>query len=341
MAKDLMKALVYLAPEKLELRDIKIPQIEQDEVLIRVRACGICGSDVFGYLGKTGRRIPPMVMGHEFAGEITCIGNHVMGFAVGDRVTAQPICFCGECDYCISGRESLCTSQTMLGVLHTNGALCEYVKVRQRQLVRIPDTVSFDIAALAEPFAVAYSAVLKADVQGRRVAVIGTGTIGLFTIAALRLAQAGVIYAFDTIEAKRTMALKMGATQAFDPSQKSALPSLLELTGGGVDVSFEAVGAESSVHTAMSCLKKGGTSVWIGNNIREIKIDMQQIVTRELRVLGNFDYSQATFAEAVEKLTQQDLRSMISETAPLVRAHECFQRLAEKRQPSLKTMIYF
>lgn len=337
---EMMKALVYTAPGKMEIQKIHVPRIKHDEVLVRVCSCGICGSDVQGYLGKTGRRIPPMVMGHEFSGEIAACGDSVKNFKVGDRVTAQPIRFCGECEYCRAGRESLCLNQKMLGVLNTNGAFAEYVAVWERQLVRIPDSVSFDAAALAEPFAVAFCAVKKSDVRTKRVAVVGTGTIGLMVVLALRLAGAKEIIAVDIAEGKRAMARKIGATGDLDPKDESAVRALIERTGGGIDCSFEAVGAEKSVQTALSFIKKGGTCVWIGNNAKYISINMQQIVTRELHVMGTFDYSQALFAQAVQKMAEFDFTQMIGATIDMEDAPDRFRLLAQPGTSMLKTIIH-
>lgn len=334
-----MRALVYRAPGELALEQRPIPAISEDEVLIRVESCGICGSDVAGYLGKTGRRIPPMVMGHEFSGTIVRLGEQVRNLRPGQRVTVQPIHFCGECAYCRRGKTSLCSSQNMLGVMDTDGAMAEYVKAAARQVVPLPDEVSFDVGALAEPFAVAYSAVMKGNAAGRNAAVVGTGTIGLMIIAALRLNGAARIYAMDLDADKRRMALDMGADAAFDPRDETAFADMIRETDGGVDVSFEAVGAAASVASAMNSLKKAGMAIWVGNMMPTIELNMQQIVTRELQVRGNFDYSQQSFAETVRSMGQLDFSRMIDQTVSLEDAAEAFRRLANHEGKTIKTII--
>ena len=335
-----MKALVYEAPGELRLAERAMPEIGEEDVLIRVVSCGICGSDVPGYLGKTGRRIPPMVMGHEFSGIIAGLGAKVKDLTLGQRVTAQPIRFCGKCAFCKQGKTSLCSDQTMLGVLRTDGAMAEYVKAAAKQIVPLPEDVSFDTAALAEPFAVAYSAVLKADVAGRAVAVVGTGTIGLMIVAALRMRGAGRIYAMDLDEEKRDFALSMGADVVFDPRDGSAFEAMLDETGGGVDVAFEAVGAAASVDSAMRSLKKAGTAVWVGNMMPDIQLNMQRVVTRELQIKGNFDYTQQSFAETVRNMGRFDFSRMIDRVVCLEDAAEVFQKLGSREISSIKTIIH-
>ena len=335
-----MKALVYVAPGKMKIEYRPIPTLEADDVLIRVESCGICGSDVSGYLGKTGRRIPPVIMGHEFSGVIAALGEQVQGLSKGQRVTAQPIRFCGECSFCRAGKTNLCSNQTMLGVLSTDGAMAEYVKVSAKQVVPIPEGVDFDTAALAEPFAVAYSAVKKGDVAGKDVAVVGTGTIGLMMIAALRMNGANRIYAMDLEEGKRRAALTMHADIAFDPRDEEAFAAMIEQTGGGVDVVFEAVGAETAVSSAISSLKKAGTAVWVGNMIPIIRLNMQQIVTRELLIKGNFDYTQESFAETVQNLSRLDFSGWIEYAEGLEDAIEAFHQIGNQERNSIKTIIH-
>jgi len=338
--RETMQALVYAAPGELRLERIPVPAIAGDEVLIQVKSCGICGSDVAGYLGKTGRRIPPMVMGHEFSGVVARVGRRVEGLTPGQRVTAQPIRFCGECPFCAQGRTSLCENQSMLGVLETNGAMAQYVKAAAKQIVPLPDGVSFDTAALAEPFAVAYSAVKKGGVEGKAAAVVGTGTIGLMIVAALRMSGAARIYAMDLLEDKRRFALAMGADEAFDPTDGEAFSRMLHDTGGGVDVAFEAVGADMSVATAMNSLRKAGTAIWVGNMARAVQVNMQQIVTRELQVRGNFDYTQAGFAEAVGMMGRTDFSGLIDQVVSLEGAIDAFQRLGSGHFGGIKTVIH-
>ncbi|MBU4450574.1 MAG: alcohol dehydrogenase catalytic domain-containing protein, partial [Actinobacteria bacterium] len=154
-----MEALVYESPKNIKIKQVNDPIMHKGELLIKVKATGICGSDVHGYLGITGRRIPPMIMGHEFSGDISKTGEGVTEFSVGDRVTVQPLVFCGDCDYCKQGLTNLCISKKFYGAMDTNGSMAEYICVPQKLIYRLPDSVSYLEGAMIEPLAVAYRAV--------------------------------------------------------------------------------------------------------------------------------------------------------------------------------------
>src|SRR5215213_5559147 len=186
-----MKALLLSEYKKLDVVDMPIPEIGDEEVLVRVRACGICGSDIHGYDGSTGRRIPPIVMGHEAAGDIEQVGARVKDFSAGDRVTFDSTVSCGRCDYCKAGQINLCDNRMVLGVscgeYRRHGAFAEYVAVPARILYRLPETLSFERAALIEAVSVAVHAVgLKVPAPADQVLVVGCGMIGLLVIQVLR-----------------------------------------------------------------------------------------------------------------------------------------------------------
>ncbi|HEV2453829.1 MAG TPA: alcohol dehydrogenase catalytic domain-containing protein, partial [Verrucomicrobiae bacterium] len=188
-----MKALVLQEYRRFVLTDFATPDVQPDEVLVRVRACGICGSDVHGMDGSSGRRIPPIVMGHEAAGEIAKVGAAVTGWKTGDRVTFDSTIYCGECWYCKSGSVNLCENRRVLGVscaeYRRHGAFAEFVAVPRRILYRLPENLSFDQAAMVEAVSVAVHAVKRTALpKGASVMVVGTGMIGLLVVQALRVA---------------------------------------------------------------------------------------------------------------------------------------------------------
>lgn len=175
-----MRSLCYTGPNQLELREALKPEPKEGEVLLRVRACGICGSDVHGFLGLTGRRLPPMTMGHEFSAEVAQLGPATGKFKVGDGVVVQPIHFCGHCVNCRNGMTNMCLNKEFFGVLDKDGAMAEYVAVPEKLLYPLPKGCDYTIGALSEPFAVAYGAVKKAgSLTGKTVLIIGAGTIGI------------------------------------------------------------------------------------------------------------------------------------------------------------------
>ena len=337
-----MKALVYRGPCDIGIEDRATPQSGPSEVLVKVRASGICGSDLHGYLGKTGRRIPPMVMGHEFAGEVAGAGQDATHFKPGDRVVVQPVIFCGTCEPCSQGLTNFCGQKQLFGVMDLDGSMAEYVAVPERLLYRLPDHVDFVSAALTEPLAVAYSATRKVDVEGRDVLVIGSGTIGLMILQALCAAGARSIYMVDITPSRLDLAMRMGASGTINPAQEDFDARVSAVTGGrGFDVVFEAVGATPTVQQSTAALKIGGTAVWVGNSARMVSVDMQQIVTRALTVIGTYTYTHAEFGEALDLIASGKvaLAPLVSRVEPLERGAEMFQLQTSGQADVIKVIL--
>ena len=216
-----MKALLLSSPGALAVVDVDTPSPAAGEVLVRVVACGVCGSDVHGFTGSTGRRIPPIVMGHEAAGTVEAVGPGVADLPVGSRVALDSTVSCGACEYCTTERENLCTHRQVLGVscgiYRRHGCFAEYVCVPRRILHRIPDSVDFVSAALLEPLTIALHAVNLGDAgPGTRSAVVvGAGTIGLACVAALKARGVRRIAAIDFDGSRLAEARRLGATETF------------------------------------------------------------------------------------------------------------------------------
>ena len=223
-----MKALVLSAYNRLELRETAKPEPSRDELLIRVMACGICGSDVHGYDGSTGRRIPPIVMGHEAAGVVEAAGSEVRNFRVGDRVTFDSTVYCGDCFFCRRGLINICDHREVIGVstplFRRMGAFAEYVTVPARIAYSLPGTLPFAHAALIEAASVAvHGASLTSIGPGTAAVVIGAGMIGLLTLQAVREAGAARVFVVDLDETRLKMARNLGATETFNSKTQSAL----------------------------------------------------------------------------------------------------------------------
>jgi 2-desacetyl-2-hydroxyethyl bacteriochlorophyllide A dehydrogenase len=288
-----MRALVHTAPLQFELRDVPKPQPNDEEALVRVRACGICGSDVHGYTGKTGRRIPPIIMGHEASGEVEAVGKNTRNVAVGDRITFDSTVYCNQCPACRQGRVNLCQNRKVLGVstpaFRRDGAMAEYVVVPWWITYRLPEAVSFEEAALIEPASVSLHAarITPIDVNDV-VAVVGAGQIGLFAIQAARVKGAGMIIALDMKEERLALARQLGADVTINP-KTADLPGELRRTVGrpDVDAALEAVGTEAGVQLAMGLTKLGGHVTLIGNVTPRIQVNLQDIVSRELTLRGS------------------------------------------------------
>jgi len=338
-----MKALVYHGPKDLRYEEAEDVTPGNGEVKIKVKSVGICGSDVHGYLGITGRRVAPMIMGHEFAGVIEQVGENVEQYVVGNRVAPYPIIFCGECEYCRQGKTHLCVNKRSFGVLDCNGAMAEYICVPEKNLFKLADNVSDDVGAMMEPLAVAYSGVNTAgDLSGKDVMIVGAGTIGLFVLAVVKTRNPARVFICDLNENRLSKAKGMGADFIINPSKVNAEDFIKGETGGaGVDVTIEAVGATPTVQQAMACLRMGGTAVWIGNSAKMITINMQEIVTRELKVFGSFIYSYKEFGEAVGLLngSKIDVKPIISLAVPLANGIKYFEKLADDPGDLIKVIL--
>ncbi len=307
-----MKALFYLGPKKLEMRDIPIPEINDREYLIKIVSCGICGSDFEGYLGKTGRRTPPMIMGHEFSGIVEKAPNINAKFQIGQKVVVFPKFFCGECEFCKKGLINVCPNGICMGVLDNNGAMCEYVNIEEKYLIPIDDHLDFNIAAMAEPLAVAYRAVSKITDKdldsSENFLVIGAGTIGLLAIAILNYRGAKNIFVSDTMDYRLNIAKKMGATYTINPIKENLIENIKEITNSKMcDFSIEAVGITPTASSSLDCLKIGGTAIWIGNAQKMIEVNMQKIVTTELTIKGNYVYNFDDFKTCVNLLLNNSI----------------------------------
>jgi len=338
-----MRALVLSEYKRLDVRDLPTPEVGERDVLVRVRACGICGSDVHGYDGSSGRRLPPVVMGHEAAGVVERVGAGVARFAAGARVTFDSTVSCGACVYCRQGRVNLCDHRTILGVscadFRRAGAYAEYVSVPEHIVYPVPDEVPFEHAAMVEPISVAVHAVGRAPMPARTAVVVGTGTIGLLVIQALRAAGTQRVFAVDVDEGKLALARQLGADVGLNPARVDVPAEVRRLTEGGADVALECVGATEPIKTAVASVRKGGSVVLVGNISPAIQLPLQQVVTGELTLFGTAA-SAGEYPRAIELLRQGaiDVRPLITELAPLEEGARMFARLYA-REPGLMKVV--
>lgn len=338
-----MKALRYLGPNTLEVRQLPDPVPQSGEVLLRVRACGICGSDVHGYLGLTGRRIPPMTMGHEFAAEVVGAGHATAGFKPGDSVVVQPINFCGECVNCKRGLTNMCLNKKFFGVLTVDGALAEYVAVPEKLLYHLPAGCSYEMGALTEPYAVAYGSLVKSgSLKDQTVMIIGAGTIGLCILQLAKLHNPQTVVVCDLSEARLQAALDLGADAVINPGNEEYLEAVERLTGGRMlDVTIEAVGVEATANQSVKALKVGGVSVWVGMSQKEMTINMQDVVCSAREIRGSFNYTHKEFGEVVNLLGSGKIAAekLISKIISLKEAPDTFAALHEHPDRYIKILV--
>jgi L-iditol 2-dehydrogenase len=341
-----VKALVLKDYKRFSYEDFPTPQLGAKEVLVAVKACGICGSDVHGMDGSTGRRRPPIVMGHEAAGVIAETGKEVQGWKAGDPVTFDSTLYCGECEFCRKGQINLCDRRRVLGVsceeYRQHGAFAEFVVVPHHVLYRLPPSLPFEHAALAEPFSIALHAVGRTKVNSADTAlVLGAGMIGLALVQVLRQAGCAQIIVADIADERLDLAKQLGATHMVNSARTTPLPTVLEISGrAGVDVSFEAVGVTATVDLALQSLRKGGTAVLVGNVAPKIEFPLQVAVTRELSILGSCA-SRGEYPTCLDLLASGRLKAepLISATAPLAEGAEWFDRLYRKDPTLLKVVL--
>ncbi|MDZ7371016.1 MAG: galactitol-1-phosphate 5-dehydrogenase [candidate division KSB1 bacterium] len=341
-----MKALVLTDYRKLVYQDVEDPVPADDEVLVRIKACGICGSDVHGWDGSTGRRIPPLIMGHEAAGVIVAVGRNVRNWRIGERVTFDSTVYRLDDWYTRRGRYNLSDGRRVLGVstpeYRRNGAFAELLNVPQQILYRLPENVSFEQAALVEPFAVAFHAVRLTPLElGEAVVVVGAGVIGLCLIRSLRLRGCGSIWAVDIDASRLDLAREFGADQAFLAQDPALFESIRAQTEGrGADAAFDAVGISSSFQTAVACVRRGATITLVGNLALKIDLPLQAVVTQELRLQGSCAIA-GEYPAVLAKLAAGDLLAdrLISVRAPLAEGAAWFERLYRKEQGLLKVVL--
>jgi L-iditol 2-dehydrogenase len=339
-----MKALLLSEYNQLDIADLPAPVPGVDEILVRVAACGICGSDVHGYDGTSGRRIPPIVMGHEAAG-VAAAGKGVTKFKPGDRVTFDSTVYCGQCEFCLQGEINLCNNRQVIGVscgdFRRAGAFAEYVVVPQRICYHLPEELEFQEAAMLEAVSVALHAVRVSQMKGGETAlVIGAGMIGLLTLQAAKAAGASQVLIADIDRSRLERAEKLGADAALLLSGTELVEEILRRTGGrGVDLVLEAVGRDETIAASIASVRKGGTVTLIGNISPQVKIPLQVVVSRQIRLQGSCA-SSGEYPEAMELLANGKIKvkPLITAVAPLSDGPSWFARL-HAGEPNLMKVV--
>ena len=321
------------------------PQVAEDEVLIEVRACGICGSDVHGMDGSTGRRRPPIIMGHEASGVIAEVGEKVSGWKKGDRVTFDSTVYCGSCWFCRQGEINLCDNRRVLGVscedYRQHGAFAEYVAVPERILYRLPEALSFERAAMVEAVSIAVHAVERTPFSlGATAVVVGTGMIGLLVVRALRLAGCGTIIAVDLDAERLKLAQKLGADLGLKGDECDVVKEVMRHTRGrGADLAMEVVGTSPTVNSALASVRKGGAVTLVGNLKPSIELPLQAVVTRQLTLCGSCA-SSGEYPACLDFMGcgAIEVEALISATPPLAEGAAWFKQLYD-REPGLLKLV--
>ena len=341
-----MKALVLREYMQLIYEDVPEPEIGPEDVLIQVKACGICGSDVHGIDGSTKRRVPPLIMGHEAAGVIAAVGANVTGWEIGDKVSVEYSTYCGQCYFCRKGLTNLCDHRRAMGVStdqrRENGAFAEYLAWPQQTLHHLPSGVSFAQAAIVEPLSVALHAVERTPISiGDTAVVLGVGPIGLNIIQCLRVAGCGLIIAVDLDQTRLELAHRLGADIGLRPDVDDVLAGVFKYTTNrGADVAIEAVGITPTINLGIRCLRKGGTLTLVGTFAQTPELLLQEVVYRQLNLLGAVA-SCGEFPACLDLIARGEVNvdAIVSAVAPLADGPSWFERLYSGEKDLIKVIL--
>jgi L-iditol 2-dehydrogenase len=341
-----MKALLLTEYNHLEYTSFEDPQPGPDDVLIQVKTCGICGSDIHGLDGSSGRRIPPLIMGHEAAGVIVALGENVTGWQLGDRATFDSTVYCGTCYFCRRGEINLCDNRRVLGVscgeYRRHGAFADLIVVPQHILYRLPEGLSFEQAAMVEAVSIAVHAVERTPVSLNDTAVVvGTGMIGLLVVQALRVAGCGRIIAVDLDPKRLELAGQLGADDTLNSKEVDVVQEVQARTDGrGADIACEVVGFTPTLQLAIQSVRKGGTVTLVGNLSPTTEFLQQSVVTRELTLYGSCG-SRGEYPACLDLIVRGAINvdAMISAVAPLSEGNDWFKRLYEGEAGLMKVIL--
>jgi len=291
-----MKAAILYKPMDMRVEEIDIPQIGSNEVLVKMKRVGICGSDIHFYLkGRIASYIveKPLILGHECAGEVVEIGEDVSSIKIGQRVVIEPGFVCGKCFYCRSGRYNLCREVKFYGAPHFHGAFAEYVTAPEQNVYPIPENISYEEGAMMEPLAVGMMAAKMGKVGVNDVvAVLGAGPIGQMALQAAKVHGAPQIYVTDLINYRLEYAKKYGASEIINAAKEDVASRIKEFTDGeGVDVVIDASGAPSAIQQAVDIVKPGGRIVFIGYPPEDVPLPIPEIIYKELTLQGIHRYA--------------------------------------------------
>ena len=314
-----MKGIVWHGPEKMSVEEVPEPTVEPGTVVVRPTAAGICGSEIEGYLGRMGNRTPPLVMGHEFAGTVTEVGEDADESLLGRLVAVNPLSSDGTCRLCLAGLTNLCPNRKLVGI-HSPGGFAEYTLAPAANVYRLPEGVEARTGALAEPLANGVHAARLGGASVEHAVVIGAGTIGLMCLQAAVLDGLPEVHAVEPVGARREQALALGAVAVYESGEEAreALDGPTE--GLGADLVIDAVGAETTRRMALDLLRPGGRVVYIGLHDDDTTLGFHDVVRGQLDLQGSYAYTAEDYEQALEWLV--DGRAGIGELPPVLPLEE-------------------
>jgi L-iditol 2-dehydrogenase len=337
-----MKAALVTDIKKVSIDEIERPQIKDDEVLIKTKTVGVCGSDLHLFRGTHAFRKPPAILGHEIAGDVVDIGKNVRHIKVGDRVTVEPQYGCGECEFCRQGLVNLCAKKVVPGTAKWIGVFVQYFNAPEKTVYKLDNNVSYKMGTMIEPLAVAVRALRRATVKEKDcVVILGSGTIGLLCLVVAKQMGYKKIVCTDTAKFNLDMAIKHGATIAINPLQNDVVEAVKKLTEGrGADLALIAAGANNIIDQASACVRKRGEIGVIAMITEKVPFYSYQIVFNEQTMYGAMTYATSDFKEAAAMINGGlDLNDFVTQTMDLDHTQEGLDVLSQKRENVVKVMI--
>lgn len=340
-----MRAAVVSGPQTFEVKEVDVPEARPGGALVRVRNCGICGSDLHFYRGEF-PTAPGMRLGHEISGEVAAVGEGVIDFSPGQPVAIEPVEVCRTCEFCGSGRDQLCADRKFLGTM-LPGAFAEYVEVPAYTLHTLPDEVDFEVGALVEPLAVAVHGLRQVDLSaGERVLVLGAGTIGLMALVAARAMGAADVFVTARYEHQADAARALGATGVVEANEQAVGELTAAFDGRPPEVVVETVGGKAdTLSEAVTLAQAGGRVSILGIFSAPVTFNATVAVLKEVSLIGSITYgrpdSRSDFQVAVEIAAEQaeELRALITHRVALADIERGFATAADKSQESIKVMV--
>jgi len=342
-----MKALVFFGPRDIRYEEVKTPEPKNGEVRIRVKAVSICGSDIAGYKGISAMRTPGLIMGHEFSGLIEKIGEDVIDFEIGQRVTAITNLYCGKCSNCKSGLTNICINRAIIGTTMPkygpyNGAMADYLIVPAKKIIMLPDHVSFNEAALTEPLSISLHAIKNAgSLRDKTIAVFGSGPIGLLTIQCIYLQKPAMVIAIDIQDERLEMAKLCGATYTINSGKRDLYKMIATKTKGvGVDVICDAVGIEETINSGIEIVRGGGKIIWIGLSMPKLKINYKKAVCKEIKFITSYLYT-SEMEEAIDLIASSkiDVEKIITGIYPMGEGAKLFEDIVCGKSKDIKIIL--
>jgi L-iditol 2-dehydrogenase len=337
-----MKAAVVTATERVAIQDIPEPAIKDNEVLIKVKTVGVCGSDLHLFQGTHAFRKPPAVLGHEVAGDIVKIGKDVTNFKIGDRVTVEPHLGCGTCEFCKQDLVNICLNKSAPGTPSWIGTFVEYFNAPEKTLYKLANTVSYEEGTLIEPLAVAVHALERSTISSRDcIVILGAGTIGMLALVVAREMGFKTIICTDTAPFNRDMARKLGAAAALDPITEDVASTVKAMTGGrGADLALVCAGADGILDQASECVRKRGEIGVVAMITKKIPFYCYTMVFNEQTMYGAMTYETRDFAKAAAMINGGlDLKDFVTQELPLEKSQEALDILSKKKENVIKVIV--